>query len=63
MSNRGKTTHLKYEGKVFTMNSGLTCKVINGCVKISKQQKKLSSFIRKLKNLILKLLLIYTKIS
>lgn len=28
MSNRGKTTHLKYEGKVFTMNSGLTCKVI-----------------------------------
>ena len=25
---RNKTTHLKYEGKVFTMNSGLTCKVI-----------------------------------
>ena len=28
MSDRGKTTHLKYEGKVFTMNSDLTCKVI-----------------------------------
>ena len=28
MSNRGKTTHLKYEGKEYTMNSGLKCKII-----------------------------------
>ena len=28
MSNRGKTTYLKYEGREYTMNSGLICKVI-----------------------------------